>query len=870
LKGFVRQQDGSFVLLQAPAGTAPYGINASGQVVGGYLDASSRRHGFLLSPQGEFTVIDIPGATETTVYAINDSGTMVGRYWGGSRSHGVLWNSPANFLVPKVPDEPFQLISINSEGTYLGLFQEGGAIAMDSYYSTFPIPYLLPYFQPTGMNDFGEIAGSILYELPGFGIRYAGENIYRTAFGMQVPFPSNNPLDPGANVVLTGIGNAGQIIGYAGDRGLLLTPCTAVSQPASSAFSFPAAGGEISIPMSAPAGCRWFVPSALGWVTPSSGAGDGSLKITAGPNNSIQERSGTLHVGGQTISLRQNAAVCTYSLSANQVSFDMGGGTGTLTVSTASYCPWLLRDSDNWIFPFNEYPVSLGIIGGTGPATLDFRVLPNYTGFPRSTTIQLEQDPSLSISIHQGGATTCLFDLPVKQISAAGGNAELTVALRASIPGCEWTATSNAAWITVTKKDPAAYATTLTLAVNNTSANRTGTVSIAGFTLTITQLPQDGLRFVPIRPCRLMDTRSDSGFSDPFGAPSLKGGMTRDVPVRSGACGIPAGARAYSLNVTVVPQGPLDYLTVWPASQPRPQVSTLNSLDGRITASAAIVTANSAGVISIYAPDPADVILDINGYFLPASEPAGLTFYPLPPCRALDTRSTGQVLQGGVPSEFILAGKCGLPSPAQVYSLNLTVETAGKLGFLAAWGGGESWPGNSTLNATSGVVTANAAIVKADASGAIRLLASEDTHVVVDVNGYFGTPSGSGGYDYHTVPPCRVADTRRDSGFSGRFGPPALAAGVREFPIAASSCLPAGSGAVAYALNATVLPPASLGYLALYPTGTDQPLVSTLNAPDGQVTANMAIVTAGIDGSVTALATDATTLVLDISGYFGK
>lgn len=44
------------------------------------------------------------------------------------------------------------------------------------------------------------------------------------------------------------------------------------------------------------------------------------------------------------------------------------------------------------------------------------------------------------------------------------------------------------------------------------------------------------------------------------------------------ACGIPATASAYSLNITVVPRaGTLGYLTVWPTGQPQPVVSTLNS-----------------------------------------------------------------------------------------------------------------------------------------------------------------------------------------------------------------------------------------------------------------------------------------------------
>jgi len=54
---------------------------------------------------------------------------------------------------------------------------------------------------------------------------------------------------------------------------------------------------------------------------------------------------------------------------------------------------------------------------------------------------------------------------------------------------------------------------------------------------------------------------------------------------------------AYSLNVTVVPSGPLGYLTLWPSGETQPLVSTLNS-DGRVKADAAIVPAGTNGGIT--------------------------------------------------------------------------------------------------------------------------------------------------------------------------------------------------------------------------------------------------------------------------------
>jgi hypothetical protein len=84
--------------------------------------------------------------------------------------------------------------------------------------------------------------------------------------------------------------------------------------------------------------------------------------------------------------------------------------------------------------------------------------------------------------------------------------------------------------------------------------------------------------------------------------------------------------------------------------------------------------------------------------------------------------------------------------------------------------------------------------------------------------------------------------------------------------IEGSTCAPPAT-AKAYVLNATVVPHVDLGYLTLWPDTETQPLVSTLNAIDGAVTSNMAIVPT-LNGKVDAYSTDPTDLILDISSYF--
>jgi hypothetical protein len=364
------------------------------------------------------------------------------------------------------------------------------------------------------------------------------------------------------------------------------------------------------------------------------------------------------------------------------------------------------------------------------------------------------------------------------------------------------------------------------------------------------------LRFVPVTPCRVADTRAADG---PFGGPEPAAGSVTNFLIPQSACAIPSTAVAYSLNVTVVPGGPLGYLTLWPTGQPQPVVSTLNS-DGRVKANAAITPAGTNGGVSVYVKDATQVILDINGYFVPAATASALAFYPVTPCRIADTRQAagslgGPALAAGSSRVFpILSSACDLPSTAQAYSLNVTALPQTKLGYLTLWPTGKAQPVVSTLNSYTGTVTANAAIVPAGTGGEVSVYVTDAANVILDVDGYFAPPA-TGGLSLYPTTPCRVVDTRPLS-FAGTIG----------VPVEGSTCAPP-SAAEAYVLNATTVPSGELGYLTLWPDGSAAPVVSTLNALDGAVTSNMAIVPTK-DGKIDAYADGTTNLILDLSSYF--
>jgi uncharacterized membrane protein len=91
----------SFTTIDVPGATSTsaIGINDSGQIVGGFYDATGN-HGFFLDVGGSFTTFDVPSASsETIADGINNSGQIVGDFDSGDAgpTQGSL-QRPQSFL----------------------------------------------------------------------------------------------------------------------------------------------------------------------------------------------------------------------------------------------------------------------------------------------------------------------------------------------------------------------------------------------------------------------------------------------------------------------------------------------------------------------------------------------------------------------------------------------------------------------------------------------------------------------------------------------------------------------------------------------------------------------------------------------------
>ena len=158
-----------------------------------------------------------------------------------------------------------------------------------------------------------------------------------------------------------------------------------------------------------------------------------------------------------------------------------------------------------------------------------------------------------------------------------------------------------------------------------TEGSQTFTVTdVAKPSLTVTGTtvvrPAGSLVIVDVTPCRVVDTRNAPG---PLGWPPLgpAGSPDRTFPLGSSACGIPAEARAVSLNVTVANAAQPGDVLVYAAGTAPGAAATVSFPGGKTRATMTVIGLSADGTRSVQVRNTSsgsvDIVIDVNGYFVP-------------------------------------------------------------------------------------------------------------------------------------------------------------------------------------------------------------------------------------------------------------
>jgi uncharacterized protein (TIGR03437 family) len=183
---------------------------------------------------------------------------------------------------------------------------------------------------------------------------------------------------------------------------------------------------------------------------------------------------GNINVGAQTFSIREDAAPCVTSLAPAAANVAASGGSGTFRVTvTPNGCTWTATAG-------GFVTVTSGA-SGTNSGTVGYTVAAN-TGSQRAGAIRVNDQ---TFNITQDAAACSYTAIPDQSnFGAQGGTSAVAITTAAA---CPWTAASNAGFITIgTTSGAGSMHIGFTVAAN-TGAARSGTMTVASQTVTISQ-----------------------------------------------------------------------------------------------------------------------------------------------------------------------------------------------------------------------------------------------------------------------------------------------------------------------------------------------------------------------------------------------
>jgi hypothetical protein len=361
--------------------------------------------------------------------------------------------------------------------------------------------------------------------------------------------------------------------------------------------------------------------------------------------------------------------------------------------------------------------------------------------------------------------------------------------------------------------------------------------------------------------------------------------------------GVPSTATAIVVNLTAIAPSQGTFLTLFPTGGTH-ATANVNPQAGAVKAILVEVAIGTAGDVSIFnSVGTVNVTLDVEGYV--DSTSTGL-FTPTSPTRICDTRAVG----GGISSNqcnnsspgahpigangvlTFDVNASGSPIPTSGVSavvFNLTAIGPTVRTVLTAYPGDlTSHPNAANLNIEARAALGNRVIVPVPSgcSGVtctVKIWNSVGSvNVAVDVDGWFGTASGSQFTALAT--PARICDTRFGGNAQGCTNPGTIGAGgvlninvtgIDGIPVFGSTHSPLAIVAIVTAVNAT-----TGTFITVYPGDvTPAPNAADINVPSFLPVNNMVVVgisQSGVTSGTINLFNDLgnVNLIVDVYGYY--
>jgi hypothetical protein len=240
------------------------------------------------------------------------------------------------------------------------------------------------------------------------------------------------------------------------------------------AINVSAAGGTREVPVRADPGCPWVAQSQAAWISIASGptgSGPGvvglSVAATDGP-----PRTGIVTIAGVPVTVTQSSG-CGIAVEPISYTAPAAGGASSVSVRTGPGCPWSATASASWI-------AITSAAGGSGAGQVQFTVAAN-TGPARSGSLAIAGQV---VSIAQPAGCTFSIMPSAAELTFAAQTGSVALSTGA---GCQWTAGTDAGWISLPRAAGSGPAQVSFVVAANSGPPRSASVGIAGREFAIAQ-----------------------------------------------------------------------------------------------------------------------------------------------------------------------------------------------------------------------------------------------------------------------------------------------------------------------------------------------------------------------------------------------
>lgn len=246
----------------------------------------------------------------------------------------------------------------------------------------------------------------------------------------------------------------------------------------------------IPITVNALAITQWSVTPNNSWISvvdAGNGQGGDLVTIAIAENPSYKARTGTVTIGTETFTVTQQGRpteALSFAVSPANSTASVEGANGIITVTATPDLPWTATSGANWL------TIYAATANGAGNGNVVYSASPNPTLSKRTgkITITPEKASGMAAKTHTVTQPAAVAALSSKgyEFEAAGESCSVDVSVANIV---QWSVSESIDWITVNGSTSRTGPGTVVIqaAANDTVYPRSGTVTIAGKTFSVSQ-----------------------------------------------------------------------------------------------------------------------------------------------------------------------------------------------------------------------------------------------------------------------------------------------------------------------------------------------------------------------------------------------